>query len=302
MMVAYVAWKDLSAADRKKCVEILNELPGKEDSILRGMPQGLSDEKRDMFMFMMAATWPDIIRSGTDPLHKAEHRPTWHYINIPIDFEGAAHDVPSTDLQTGGKPANVIQAMTFCEEVVRNAAAKPERRAIALCWLLHLMGDIHQPLHASAFFSKNFPEGDRGGNLFIVNNNGHDGPIHSLWDSLPGSSRVPTTAAKRGEEWRSDPDLSRAAFAAEIAKKKYTDWMDESVKAARDTAYDGGKVRGANEELIKEGAAVSVPTLPAGYTQDALSVAQQRVVLAGYRAKDKIADMLKPQPVPVPVP
>src|SRR5258707_226441 len=131
MMVAYVAWQELSPADKKACSEILDALPHKEDSIERGMPQGLNDEKRNMFRFT----------------------PT-----------------------------------------------------------------------------------------------GPEAPLPRHGDSPPGFSGGPATAAKRAEEWRSNPELSRDAFKSEILRADYTDWMDESVKAARDTAYDGGRIHGANEE------------------------------------------------------
>jgi hypothetical protein len=37
-----------------------------------------------------------------------------------------------------------------------------ERRAVALAWLFHLVGDIHQPLHTTELFSVEYPNGDRG--------------------------------------------------------------------------------------------------------------------------------------------
>ena len=39
-----------------------------------------------------------------------------------------------------------------------------EEKAIYLTWLMHLVGDIHQPLHCAAVFSEQFPNGDKGGN------------------------------------------------------------------------------------------------------------------------------------------
>src|SRR5207244_1603954 len=64
-------------------------------------------------------------------------------------------------------------------------------RAIALCWVLHLVGDIHQPLHACTRYSAQFPAGDQGGNELMVL---RDPPyansqmsLHHLWDSLPGT-------------------------------------------------------------------------------------------------------------------
>ena len=44
------------------------------------------------------------------------------------------------------------------------ASNSPDVKAMAYCWLFHLVGDIHQPLHCTALFSaEHFPKGDRGG-------------------------------------------------------------------------------------------------------------------------------------------
>jgi len=42
-----------------------------------------------------------------------------------------------------------------------------ERRAIALAWLFHLVGDIHQPLHTAQLFTVDYPQGDRGGKKYV---------------------------------------------------------------------------------------------------------------------------------------
>ena len=52
-----------------------------------------------------------------------------------------------------------------------------------LRFLIHVIGDIHQPLHASTFFSEKYPEGDRGGNLFMVQFQNKTVNWHSVWDS-----------------------------------------------------------------------------------------------------------------------
>jgi hypothetical protein len=53
------------------------------------------------------------------------------------------------------------------ESVVKNQN-DPERRAIALAWLFHLVGDIHQPLHTAQLFIVDYPQRDRGGNEICV--------------------------------------------------------------------------------------------------------------------------------------
>jgi S1/P1 Nuclease len=53
-------------------------------------------------------------------------------------------------------------------ETVAKNKNDPERKAIALAWLFHLVGDIHQPLHTTQLFIVDYPKGDRGGNEICV--------------------------------------------------------------------------------------------------------------------------------------
>ena len=62
---------------------------------------------------------------------------------------------------------NIITALAENESVVRNSN-DPQRKAIALAWIFHLVGGIHQPLHAAQLFTVDYPEGDRGGNEICV--------------------------------------------------------------------------------------------------------------------------------------
>jgi len=52
--------------------------------------------------------------------------------------------------------------------------------------MIHIIGDIHQPLHTSALFSKEFPKGDLGGNLFeiIYLKKKSYKELHEFWDAI----------------------------------------------------------------------------------------------------------------------
>lgn len=58
---------------------------------------------------------------------------------------------------------NILTAMAENERVVKKES-DPQRKAIAVAWLFHLVGDIHQPLHTAQLFTIDYPKGDRGGN------------------------------------------------------------------------------------------------------------------------------------------
>src|SRR5262249_19095439 len=141
------------------------------------------------------ATWPDWVRSH----HKAKyHEPTWHYINYPFMPPGSSMD-PAEHQPPSGEE-NVVRQLDFAAKKVKNGTQ--EDQAVYLCWVLHLGGDIHQPLHTSALFSKDFPDGDRGGNLAYVVL--HDGAsktkLHPMWDGLLGKSTTPSAIGKVVEQ------------------------------------------------------------------------------------------------------
>jgi S1/P1 Nuclease len=89
--------------------------------------------ERDQFLFMRVAKWPDDIRR-TD---KQYHRGPWHYINWLFKPEGQPASVQIRQPER----VNILTAMAENESVVKNEN-DAERKAIALAWLFHLVGDI----------------------------------------------------------------------------------------------------------------------------------------------------------------
>jgi hypothetical protein len=76
----------------------------------------------------------------------------------------------------------------------------PERRAIALTWLFHLVGDIHRPLHTAQLFTVEYPKGDRGGNEICVRvtQAGQPMDLHRFWGNLaPKPPGVSARSAQR---------------------------------------------------------------------------------------------------------
>ena len=87
--------------------------------------------------------------------------PLWHFVDFPFKPEGepeSLHTIPPLH-------PNVLTAIAENERV---AKSEPERRGITLTWLFHLVGDIHQPLHDVQLFTREYPDGDRGGSNICV--------------------------------------------------------------------------------------------------------------------------------------
>jgi hypothetical protein len=109
----------------------------------------------------------------------------WHYINWPFKPDGQPASVQIREPE----PVNILTAMAYNESVVKNQK-DAEQRAIALAWLFHLVGDIHQPLHTAQLFTVDYPKGDRGGNEICVRATqaGQPMDLHRFWDGVITSS------------------------------------------------------------------------------------------------------------------
>lgn len=292
-----VAWNDFGhmLSARLAYAHLTPEAKAKWNAVLKEHPQyeALADKcslntDKELWVFMRAATWPDMLRTRTNPLHATDHHPTWHYVNFPIERDGVKGPVPELEWKPGTDPANIVQALQKCEAELKDAKLPDADKAKALCWYLHLVGDLHQPLHATALFSKDYPKGDRGGNLFIVDNGGRISRLHSVWDDILANDEIGANVDARAKQLEAKPELAKNKLAAEFAKKSYEQWARESFELAKTAGYQSGKLKGekpaANDTLP-----VTAPALPAKYIEEGKKVAEKRIVLAGHRIAAQVS-------------
>jgi hypothetical protein len=183
--------------------------------------------------------WADDVRNSRD-----ESRP-WHFINIHVDqndrFDRDRH-VPE-----GGCVVTAIEHFT---EVLRDRSNSNAERAEAAKFLIHFVGDIHQPLHCG-------DRGDKGGNLKKVRLLGGRKSLHSHWDS---------TLVDRARLGRS-AEVFAASLAEEITPEEAAQWggssveawTNESLKLAKDFGYKGVSQGNANQNLPDSYAEEAVP-------------------------------------------
>jgi hypothetical protein len=118
--------------------------------------------------FVLSATWADEVRSARPATYN------WHFVDIPYGETkyDAARDCPPTE-----RGDCVIAAIARLRQTLANASADAVERREALKFIIHFVGDLHQPLHSIDLK-------DRGGNDVRVQT---DGPrpsnLHSVWDS-----------------------------------------------------------------------------------------------------------------------
>ena len=164
MVVARIAWSELSPRVRAQVTALLSQAP--DDAGLAQLRPAAGDSAGDELFVERASTWADIIRGREPESRHAYHRPTWHYHDWFWSESADGTIVESTTLHADS--ANILTELDRQSGIVRDTAASAADRAIALAWVLHLAGDIHQPLHASGRVTADEPAGDKGGNTFTL--------------------------------------------------------------------------------------------------------------------------------------
>ena len=177
---------------------------------------------------------------------------------------------------------NILTALAENESVVKNEN-DPERKAIALACLFHLVGDIHQPLHTAQLFTVDYPQGDRGGNEICVRvgQAGQTMDLHRFWDGVITTSSNLTRLRNEATALRNRQEFQRSQL-TELASTGFEVWAKESFEIATKIAYrnDGriGAPRQGNKYCQTTAAA---PVLPVGYVTNANRIADRRIILAG---------------------
>jgi hypothetical protein len=282
MVAARLAWQKLDQAQKDKAVQILKKHPHYVEFLSADRPNGFTEPE---WVFLRAATWPDWVRNH----HKREyHHATWHYINYPFILPDSGID-PSSH-QPPADQENVVRQLGMAVKKIKNGTQ--EDQAEYLCWLLHLGGDIHQPLHATALFSKQFPDGDRGGNLayIVLHEGANKTQLHPMWDGLLGKSTAASAIGKVVQDVNAmieaDPDLIKGDLEN---NKTFESWAKESFEVAKKQAYRDGKLPlGDGDEDASD-----IAVAPADYVKNAGQTARIQIAKAGARLATTIANVLE---------
>lgn len=140
--VAAVAWQHLTPFAKQNVERIL----------------GLGEER-----FIKASVWADHIKRDD----RFDYLKPMHYVNLPKD---AKRYVKKRDCKKG---KCVVEAINSFSQVAKNGDRK--KKLLALRMLIHLIADIHQPLHAGL-------REDRGGNWYEIKYQDKSVSLHKLWD------------------------------------------------------------------------------------------------------------------------
>lgn len=289
MMVAAVAYQKLNQPIRDR-VDALLLLNPDRDNWLDLIPPTTSEPKRKMMIFMIAATWPDRIKKDadyhTDGTHNGNRPPNdpsagqnigyddlarhkyWHFVDLPFsDDHTTLPAVPTPNAQTQIAKFRAILATVSHDPDVEKL------KSYDLSWLLHLVGDLHQPLHSTMRVSATQPDGDDGGNGVKLNSPAN---LHTFWDDVLGVGEAPSTALNALTGLPTAP----AGTANDL---NVDHWINESFDAAKQTAYKSPPI----------GAGAGPFTLTPVYKTAARNLAEKRIALAGARLAKILNEELK---------
>ena len=291
-IVALLAYDLLSKQEREQLQAILREHPRfKEDFTPPGSKSNnqqdakpVTPEERERWVIGRAGYWPDVARSQPN-----YNRPSWHY---QLGATLTIGDPPNVPQNPGPAPADatletqelhIAQAVEVCRAVLRDKTRSTADRAIAICWLVHLVGDAHQPCHAgSLYVTGAFSEGDRGANSIPTKQSKN---LHALWDGLLGSQYDAGDIRRRCGVIRDD--RVRWATAAAAAKKTNglnpLTWLSESAEVGRSHVYTPEVLEPVHAVARGLTTTVAVTELSDGYLTSAGGVARKQAALAGHR-------------------
>lgn len=300
MAVAYLAYQRLQPASRARVNSLLNLNPY-YSKWRASLPAGISEADADRMIFMIAATWPDQIRndpaymddgpnhgnsppSGPEASRNAGYsdhsrHKYWHFVDIFFSQDGTKlPPVPAPNAET--------QIAAFRRALGSNVS--DEVKSYDLTWLEHLVGDVHQPLHAIARVSAAMPHGDAGGSLLMLCAAPCDNSLHWFWDRLVGSQsgiQAPASPSDWTSELHSAMSAAQAIPAADpslAAIASEHSWVQESYDLAKQYVYVGPVGPGPGPF-----------TLTPDYYSNAKRIAEQRVALAGVRLANLLNKELK---------
>ncbi|APR79787.1 Endonuclease [Minicystis rosea] len=252
--IAFVAMKDLE--------ERRPDIKDRIDAILAKDPLQGPSRRTDYFV---VANWPDRIKR-----ERPETKP-WHFVDLLYDPEQP--DV-TPDLPPAPNALTALEAMA--KKIGRGGDAEEE--VDALCFLIHIVGDIHQPFHCITRVTPDLPapDGDRGGNGFKLS--GHYKSLHSLWDDSVNLS-LRDRAEELADEVREKH--SRESLAREIATRDPEAWVRAGYALAVERGY-------RPLESIHD----AKPRPSNRYLRNARDLGQRQAALGGYRLADMLIELL----------
>jgi S1/P1 Nuclease len=205
------------------------------------------------------SSWADQVRRTRPQTYN------WHFVDIPLS--STAYQ-PERDCHSSPKGDCVVAAINRCVAELRDARVQGPQRVQALMFLVHFVGDIHQPLHVTEGRTASGAK-DRGGNLISVDFFRRPGNLHRVWDS----GLLEHAGSRQAELVEELSAMARTFPPETFTHASAAAWANATHKEARVHTY---------AELPRDYASTTAE-LGEGYEAAELSTLKRQLALAGYR-------------------
>jgi hypothetical protein len=290
--VAELAWRQMDPEERRATSDLLKQHPHYKLLLARNVPTGVDTNE---WAFLMASVWPDRVRpakpgKAPKPLSVTQYNAHPHGIDLPFLRPGDSNGILLATYSV--RKPNAQTVLTECIASLKSPTASPQDRAVSLCWVLHLCGDLHQPLHAATLVTKDKPKGSGLGGAFIVlNPRGRQVDLHSFWDQLPGTDLSYKGIIALADALAANPELKPARLEEYRQNTTVASWVEESHQCAVTFAYAEERIQWVDASGVtsRQIPVSAIPLMKAEYARDARKIAERRLALAAQR----LADILK---------
>jgi len=273
-IAAAIAYDHLTPEARQRVNALLQKHPDYSTLLTSEAPA--EPAARARAAFLAASVWPDVIRNDSrfydDTRENAKPTPllpgfpymarhtNWHYIDIPFSPDG-------TPLERVKPPNALTELRRILKEI--GQPGNDLIPAYDLPWLIHIEGDVHQPLHCTSRFVKTQPKGDAGGNnVFVMPGRN----LHAFWDDAAGNDSSEAYVNRFAAEITAEFLKLRGRHPR--ASKDPRRWIREGFELAKREVYTFGPETGSREHPI---------VLSEEYVTNARGIARRRLALAGFR-------------------
>jgi hypothetical protein len=229
--------------------------------------------KGAQFSLSSIASWADDYRAGSFEMPKHDETYNWHFVDIPYDRD--SYDEKRDCKKDEKKGDCIINALARTTAMLADCSKSDGERAMALKFVVHFVGDLHQPLHAETRINPDTGKDDLGGNLILVKFLDQDTNLHKVWDTGLIMHKVydwGEYARWLETQWLPNKDITALQAGDAIS------WAQDAHKAAQIVAYNFRPDHVLDEE----------------YYKDAISIVDQQLALAGLRLARVLNEALKP--------
>jgi hypothetical protein len=234
------------------------------------------------YPFVECATFADEIKAKGGSFQSP-----WHFVDIPfLDEGGSLDDYPQFKLddhnitvivpgivdwltESGNYKSNYVY-----QTLKSHFSDEQQARSYALRLLIHYIGDIHQPLHATSRVDSKYPKGDAGGNFFTLPTKDGAKNLHSVWDSMVYEHPETPSLPYSSSDWNSLGNTVSSMVAKNIFSPSdyenvdINSWANESFELAKSSVYS---------DITEKKA------LPQSYIDENQKAIDKQIVIGGLR-------------------